>query len=46
LVSTTNIALAEIAMTCGFSDQSHFSATFRRQVGLTPARFRQMAMSR
>jgi AraC family transcriptional regulator len=46
LVSTTSIALAEIAMTCGFSDQSHFSATFRRQVGLTPARFRQMAQSR
>ncbi len=46
LVSTTHIALAEIAMTCGFSDQSHFSATFRRQVGLTPARFRQMAQSR
>ena len=46
LVSTTNTPLAEIAMTCGFSDQSHFSATFRRQVGLTPARFRQMAMSR
>lgn len=46
LVSTSNTALAEIAMTCGFSDQSHFSATFRRQVGLTPARFRQMAQSR
>ncbi len=46
LVSTTSIALAEIAMTCGFSDQSHFSATFRRQVGLTPARFRQMAQAR
>ena len=46
LVSTSNIALAEIAMTCGFSDQSHFSATFRRQVGLTPARFRQMAQAR
>jgi len=45
LVSTTNTPLAEIAMTCGFSDQSHFSATFRRQVGLTPARFRQMAQS-
>ena len=45
LVSTTNIPLSEIAMTCGFSDQSHFSATFRRQIGLTPARFRQMAQS-
>jgi AraC family transcriptional regulator len=46
MVSTTNVPLSEIAMTCGFSDQSHFSATFRRQVGLTPARFRQMAQSR
>lgn len=46
LVSTTNTALAEIAMTCGFSDQSHFSATFRRQIGLTPARFRQMSQQR
>lgn len=45
LVSTTQIALAEIAMTCGFSDQSHFSATFRRQIGLTPARYRQSAQS-
>lgn len=43
LVSTTDTPLAEIAMTCGFSDQSHFSATFRRQIGLTPARYRQTA---
>lgn len=43
LVSTTQIPLAEIAMTCGFSDQSHFSATFRRQIGLTPAKYRQSA---
>lgn len=43
LVSNTNTPLAEIAMTCGFSDQSHFSATFRRQIGLTPARFRHMS---
>ena len=46
LVSRTNEPLADVAMTCGFSDQSHFSATFRRQVGLTPGRFRQMAQSR
>lgn len=43
LVSTTQTPLAEIAMTCGFSDQSHFSATFRRQIGLTPAKYRQTA---
>jgi AraC family transcriptional regulator len=46
LVSTTQSPLAEIAMTCGFSDQSHFSATFRRQIGLTPARYRQTAHAR
>ena len=46
LVSMSNTPLAEVAMTCGFSDQSHFSATFRRQIGLTPARYRQMAQSR
>ncbi|MGA3186384.1 MAG: AraC family transcriptional regulator [Bryobacteraceae bacterium] len=43
LVSTSETPLAEIAMTCGFSDQSHFSATFRRQIGLTPAKYRQTA---
>jgi AraC family transcriptional regulator len=46
IVSATNVPLSEVAMICGFSDQSHFSATFRRQVGLTPARFRQMTQSR
>jgi AraC family transcriptional regulator len=46
LVSTSETSLAEIAMTCGFSDQSHFSATFRRQIGLTPARYRQTAHAR
>lgn len=45
LVSTTNCSLAEIAIDCGFSDQSHFSATFRKLMGLTPARFREMAQS-
>ena len=43
LVSTTSDPLAEIAIDCGFSDQSHFSTTFRRHMGLTPARFREQA---
>ena len=29
----------EIAGTCGFSDQSHFSATFKRRTGQTPGQF-------
>lgn len=43
LVSTTRDPLADIAIACGFSDQSHFCATFRHHVGVTPGRFREMA---
>ncbi len=32
--------LSDIALTCGFADQSHFSRTFSRLVGETPARWR------
>jgi AraC family transcriptional regulator len=32
--------LAEIALSLGFSDQSHFSTVFKRHTGLTPAQFR------
>lgn len=33
-------ALAEIALTCGFADQSHFSRMFKRATGLTPGVWR------
>jgi AraC family transcriptional regulator len=46
LVAASEMPLAEIAMKCGFSDQSHFSATFRRRMGLTPGRYRQMSQTR
>ena len=35
--------LKAIAQDCGFADQSHFCRTFRRIVGVTPARFRDLA---
>jgi AraC family transcriptional regulator len=40
LIGETAHPLAEIAIACGYSDQSHFGAVFRRNIGLTPARFR------
>lgn len=35
-------SLAEIALSHGFCDQSHFSRTFRREVGFTPQMWRRM----
>ncbi len=34
---------AEIALECGFADQSHLSTTFRRVLGVSPARFMRQA---
>ncbi len=35
--------LSGVALGCGFSDQSHFTNTFRRWIGLTPGEYRQIA---
>jgi len=35
-------ALADIATRVGFETQSHFTSVFRRVVGLTPKRYREM----
>jgi AraC family transcriptional regulator len=42
LLNAGKSTLTEIAMTCGFSSQSHFSAEFRRRVGISPARYRRV----
>jgi len=39
-LSLTNTPLAEIAVTTGFYDQSHFSRKFRDTVGITPGQYR------
>jgi AraC-like DNA-binding protein len=34
-------SLAEVALSCGFADQSHFSREFRRHFGRTPRAYRE-----
>ena len=38
-------SLAEIAQTCGFTDQSQFTHSFRQSTGTTPGKFRQIHKS-
>jgi AraC family transcriptional regulator len=40
LLVNSNLALAEIAMEVGFSDQSHLTNAFRRETAMTPAVYR------
>ena len=40
LLSTTPKTLSEIALDCGFTDQSHFTRVFAGRVGLSPGRWR------
>jgi AraC family transcriptional regulator len=43
LLSVTRLSVAEVAYQMGFSHQSHFTAQFRKVVGLTPKQFRECA---
>jgi AraC family transcriptional regulator len=45
LMLTTPAKLSEIALTCGLSDQSHFTRAFRRIVGDTPHAWRRTRLS-
>ena len=40
LLLTTHTPIAQIALDCGFNDQSHFTTVFRRVVGMSPAEWR------
>ncbi|MFQ5527821.1 MAG: helix-turn-helix transcriptional regulator [Thermoanaerobaculia bacterium] len=42
----TEASLAAIALAAGFYDQSHFSRWFKRQMGVTPGRYRAAVCSR
>jgi len=43
LLANSNQSLSEIALLCGFSDQSHFCAMFKTHTSLTPAKFRDLS---
>ena len=44
-LSREEMSLAEIAFTCGFADQSHFTTCFRRATGYTPLKWRNSEFS-
>ncbi len=41
LLATTSLAITEIALDCGYGDQTAFTRQFRATVGLPPATYRQ-----
>ncbi len=45
-LASSDAPLAEIALAAGFSDQSHFSNTFKRHTGMPPAAYRRYARPR
>jgi len=45
MLVSTDLPISEIAMACGFEDQSWFSKIFKNNTDLTPGKFREHGMS-
>lgn len=43
MLRTGTLPLSQVALACGFADQSHFTRVFRRVTGVTPAAYRRDA---
>lgn len=43
LLKQSKLSLSDIAIECGFANQSHLTNHFKRQLGITPKTFRQKA---
>ena len=41
LLKHSKVAIAEIALQCGFNSQSHLGKYFRKFTGVTPSKYRQ-----
>jgi AraC family transcriptional regulator len=44
MMTSTREMLASIALACGYGDQSHLTKRFRQVIGVSPGRWRRMAM--
>ncbi len=42
LLGKPDLSLSEVALACGFCDQSHMTRFFQRHIGVTPAKYRLM----
>jgi AraC family transcriptional regulator len=42
MLKSTSLSLTEIAYTCGFADQSHFTHTFKQITGFLPGQYRKI----
>lgn len=43
MLITTGISLTIVALTVGFSSQSHFTRTFKQHHGMTPSQYRKIS---
>jgi AraC family transcriptional regulator len=43
LLRETDLAIAQVALACGFFDQSHLTSTFTRLIGMSPSRYRRQS---
>ena len=46
LLLNAELPLADVAILCGFADQSHFTKVFRRHVGVSPGSFRAASVTK